>query len=242
MNSSASLAHVLIRQVDAAGISLTSGTPSLRDVTITGARSYAITQELDTVPNYDGIAWSDNELGNHIRLDGGVLTEDRTWDFDGLPVHLTGDVTISQDADGNLATLTIVPGSIIKMPTGRFISANPGVLKAEGSASNPIVFTSINDDSIGGDSNGDGQTTAPARGDWESIYLWSGDSILQHTEVRYAGNSRNAGNPFGYVAAVDTNAAATLSNVTVSQSDDRGVSLKSGNPILRNVNVLGGRN
>ena len=133
-SASASFENVAILESNNVGIALTSGSPTLRSVNIVGAASHAITQALDVSPEYDGIRWSNNVLGNHIRLDGGVLTEDRTWDFDGLPVHLTGDVTISQDADGNLATLTIVPGSIIKMPTGRFISANPGVLKAEGTA------------------------------------------------------------------------------------------------------------
>lgn len=44
-----------------------------------------------------------------------------------------------------------------------------GTLEVEGTASNRVVFTSIKDDTYGGDTNGDDDATSPAPGDWDSI-------------------------------------------------------------------------
>ena len=49
-------------------------------------------------------------------------------------------------------------------------------------AANPVYFTSLKDDTVGGDTNNDGTATAPAKGDWGQLYVTSGGRL----EMTYA--------------------------------------------------------
>ncbi len=95
-----------------------------------------------TVKDQDGkesTATSDVEVGN-------VLTADATWTNDHI-YYLAGRIIVS---DG--VTLTIEPGAIIKGREGSgtnatvLIISRGGMIEAEGTADNPIIFTSVLDD------------------------------------------------------------------------------------------------
>lgn len=89
------------------------------------------------------------------------------------------------------APLTIEPGVIVK-----FDNANSGLsiyakTTANGTASNPIIFTSFKDDSYCGDNNGDGKATSASKGDWGFIEM-RGDqhgSLFRHCKFLYGGGS-----------------------------------------------------
>lgn len=92
----------------------------------------------------------------------------------------------------NPATLVLNPGVVAKLTTGDGISVyGPGgTLDARGTADQKVVLTSEKDDSAGGDTNGDGSQTAPARGDWDRIYVSGGGKVLlDHTRVLYGGRA-----------------------------------------------------
>jgi RHS repeat-associated protein len=85
------------------------------------------------------------------------------------------------------ATLTVEPGAVIKFVAGKSLTVN-GTLFSQGTAERPVYFTSAKDDSVGGDTNGDGNATSPAPGNWSRVYVASGASAtFDHTVLRYGG-------------------------------------------------------
>lgn len=88
------------------------------------------------------------------------------------------------------STLTIEAGTIIKFSSEAksLTLLNNGKILANGNASKPIVFTSLKDDSKGGDANNDGTNTSPNVGDWEKIDLnGTQGSVFNYCEFYYGG-------------------------------------------------------
>ncbi|MBD3583568.1 hypothetical protein [Flavobacterium selenitireducens] len=103
----------------------------------------------------------------------------------------TGNVYIvRQDLDVT-SQLTIEPGAIIKVSGAQIETVGQGRIIANGTAANPIIFTSLKDDSACGDSNHDGVSTQPGKGDWTGIYLNGGQNhLFSHCKITYAGKDR----------------------------------------------------
>jgi hypothetical protein len=90
--------------------------------------------------------------------------------------------------DGRLA---LGAGAIVKSAIGGISVdvAKPGALTFPGPESRPVVFTAISDDSVGGDSNGDGSLSHPATGAYGTAVQFehlSGDMPVSHVVFRYA--------------------------------------------------------
>ena len=105
--------------------------------------------------------------GNGLEIRGGTLSAAspvvRHWSNTDIVYALTNNATIASGV-----TLAIDPGVIVKVATNKLLGIN-GVLKVQGAAGNPVILTSLKDDTVGGDTNGDGNATAPAAGDWGHI-------------------------------------------------------------------------
>ena len=108
----------------------------------------------------------------------GDITSDTTWTSGNIYV-VHGYRTVSSGI-----TLTIQAGTIVKFDWG-YLDVF-GTLNLTGTVGNEVVFTSYRDDSYGGDTNGDGNNTTPAPGDWDAVYLENGNTTFSYAIVRYA--------------------------------------------------------
>ncbi len=157
------------------------------------------------------ISWASTTLtavAGPTYVPGGSLSTSQTWGPDGSPYVLKQRVWV-----GSGKTLTILPGTVVKFvpndETGELfdpgIEITGGRLFAEGTETEPIVFTSIHDDAAGGDSDGAG--VAPSAGDWGKLEFDPGDSaqalamppsVLSFVSVRYG-----AGGDAGFYGPVE---------------------------------------
>lgn len=118
------------------------------------------------------------------------ITTDTHWTLGGSPYVITygdpsdwGFITVASGT-----ALTIDPGVVIKSSAHTGITIL-GTLVAHGTAENPIIFTSLEDDTAGGDTNEDGTSTTPKDRQWTHLQFNAGSTgSFDHTIVRYGGN------------------------------------------------------
>ncbi len=133
----------------------------------------------------DFIPWTTTSGTLPIKNVAGSLSGVRTWSADTVYV-VTASVTIP-----NGSSLTLEPGTIVKFATGQSMTIS-GLMSAIGTPDAYVVFTSLRDDTFGGDSNGDGEATVPAPGNWSNLFISSpGASVgstLRYAVVRFGSN------------------------------------------------------
>jgi len=194
---------------------------------------YPVGYDLSTgTPNIQG-----NTLTNvgytGIQLDG-VESDSPTlqkMDFAGytnVPYITTHGITI---ASGNV--LTISPGVVIKSQRyGQSWLVN-GAIKAIGTKTNKIIFTSINDDSAGGDTNNNTTSTIPNNYDWYGFNFTGSasdtDNILRNCEIRYCGGGWSIDTPVQI-----TDCHVLLDSVKINFTNQCGISIYgSANPEIK---------
>lgn len=119
------------------------------------------------------------------------ITSDTEWTLGGSPyvVSFSGNDAFSEHyiTVPAGATLTIDPGVVVKFDAYNGLEVN-GTLRAIGTANNPIIFTSLEDDTAGGDTNGDGSDTTPTDQQWMHLQFNAGSTgAFDHAAVRYGG-------------------------------------------------------
>lgn len=148
---------------------------------------------------------------------GGPITTNTTWALADSPFEVTSNVTVNTGS-----TLTIEPGVVVKFDAGTNLTVLDGAtITANGTAAAPITFTSIKDDSVGGDLNGDGNATTPAPGDWDGIYIAGYKDGLGVVHPAY-GSFQYAVARYGTQLSVRYSNPA-MANVTSSKMSSNGI-------------------
>ncbi|MDO8943496.1 MAG: right-handed parallel beta-helix repeat-containing protein, partial [Desulfobacterales bacterium] len=234
------------------GISMNGSSPEIRESIFRGNSAHGIECFGSSRPLIEGNTFDGNGnwaiymdasssgariLGNayangkpYNGIAGGALTADATWTKDKTYV-VTGQVIVPQGV-----TLRIEPGAVVKFTSDQnWINGIEvqGTLIADGNLPGggfePIYFTSVNDNSIGG-ATGNG---SPAAQDWDAIYFRAGsvNSLLRHAIVKYGGYS------FCWVGCNEAGAIdIATSSVSIANSEisdnNGGIRIVSASPLI----------
>lgn len=223
-----------------------SALPVVDNIEMRNCRRDPIAMSLKSNPIFANITFTSN-ASKGIRILEGTLSSNATLvkrDVAGITniAYIVDQLTISPNA-----VLTIEPGVVIKFPADASCHSDgitvQGALVADATATQKIIFTSLQDDSNGGDTNNDGNSSTPARGDWSSIVFENSaaDSlnVMRNCEVRYGGSVAcdylNI-KAFGEIRIFD--AAVVVDSCIVQQSLTSGIGVYgSANPDIRNSQI-----
>jgi parallel beta-helix repeat protein len=181
------------------------------------------------------VAAFSNEAAGRLASGGGPtevcgrISASTTWTVSGSPYVATCDVSVYADTSpfdtpAVPAVLTIEPGVVVKFNPGAGLSigslANAGGLVAQGTDTNPIVFTS--------------SQTFPAPGAWDGIAFSDGSldtSVLDRCVVEFGGAATTA-------AITLTTASPMIADSLITGSPNHGLNLVSGSsPMIDGVTI-----
>lgn len=112
-----------------------------------------------------------------------TIATDTVWTKEGSP-YVVSNLTINTGV-----TLTVEAGTVVKLTSQGTVQVN-GKLVLNGTSSSPVVFTSIKDDSFGGDT--DGVDEIPKRGEGGNIIVGNnGEFICDYTKLLYGGINKD---------------------------------------------------
>jgi hypothetical protein len=229
--------HAIIRYAGRDGygaITLVQASPTIQNTTIYKGQNAAIYDPgVKSFPNLTNNTLQENGINGFAIAGAGnsTLDIDATWNITdtNTSYYLQNVVTVALGK-----TLTINPGVVVKFAWVRSL-INNGTLKVLGTGTNPVYFTSYKDDTIGGDTNGDGWSTG-SPGDWQRIEF--GDtsddinSLIDHAIIRYAGRD-------GYGAIRLVNASPAILSTMISDSQSAGIKMTEASPDVQDTTISG---
>jgi parallel beta-helix repeat protein len=222
--------------VNNVGDGIVTSKAELRNNVFTG-NTYAIglTGTMGSV--YSGNTIVNNKFNNavSVRLYNLELSDTLKAVF---PAGITSKTYVFEQntsSDGIAAgtTLVIEPGVIIKFADAMFWNVD-GTLLANGTATDPIIFTSYRDSSYGGKTIAANDFSKPAPNDWRYIQMFStsGNSQLNHCSFRFGGRDN-----VGMLYTNSVTFPSQFTNLSFSRSSTYGVRMYRTIVTLNNARV-----
>ncbi|MBU6362453.1 MAG: hypothetical protein KGS46_20780, partial [Chloroflexi bacterium] len=118
--------------------------------------------------------------------------------------------------------LIMAAGSVVKFASEGGSIQVYGELLADGTSGQPVYFTSLKDDTVGGDTNNDGANSAPAAGNWRQINV-AGISNLNYAIIKYGGYYESK-----MIHVTSPNAQLYVSHSVIAHSSGHGVYVENG--------------
>jgi hypothetical protein len=147
-------------------------------------------------------------IGNNVVVNG-TISKRNVAGFTNITYVLLEDITVISGTN-----LDIAAGVVIKSLNKRWYI--DGGFKCNGTIAEHVVMTSLYDDNAGNplDTNGDGNATTPARGNWYNVQFRDTSNDLYcaftYTDMKYGGSS-------GILSTL--NASPVISTTLIDQSD-----------------------
>ena len=168
----------------------------------------------------------------NIQFVGGPISQDTNWN--GI-IIVDDTVTIQPGV-----TLTISPGTIIKIRDLKGIHVQSGAtLLSNGTTAQPVRITSIHDDTLGGDSEQNGDLILPQPGNWISIEIHGGTAHLNFTHLKYGGGSTSGTWNQSGMLRTTGNAVLNLTGCVLSDAFFDGVLTQGGTTTIANTIISG---
>lgn len=191
--SDALISDTLVERSGGKGLQLSSARPRVqRTAFVDGLGLPVDFASIGALPGFLDNTASGNVPGDYIRVSDSTFTgsvvvgRNNSLNSNGVFVVDTGlSVGMGQ-------RLELRQGTIIKWQGNRSLNVNTnGTLIVEGTGFEPVVFTSIHDDAIGGDTQKNGASTVPAPGNWGGIVVNNSpgaSALLEHLRARHGGS------------------------------------------------------
>ena len=168
--------------IDVNGTALATQNTQITNNTINGGTRGIRLAVPDASPSISGNTIDGTSLAP-LAVAGGNIDENTSWDADET-YFVESNINVL--ASGGL---TLPAGAVVKVQNRDTISVS-GSLTVTGTTADPVVLTDYRDDSVGGDTNGDGSASSPAPGWWGGIIVDSGGTAsLDHADIRYGGST-----------------------------------------------------
>jgi hypothetical protein len=239
VNASPTISNCEIKDVDYGIYAFQASNPKIWNNAIINTQYTPIAMSVSADPLFIGNIFTNTKwtalgiIGEEVGVSGTV--KQRTIaDITNITYLLLEDLTINSGTN-----VTVEAGVVIKCKdAGIFVN---GGFRAKGNAvAGRVVFTSMKDDNVGHpqDTNGDGNGTSPAPGNWKAIRFQgtSDDAfcLLDSCMIKFGGADADVA--LGAVTFVDAN--GSVSNTLISDSYNYGVRCDGGsNPLVTGVEV-----